>query len=296
MDITTNAETPAAAPLAPPPADPAPGRATTAQFVGSIPENYDRHLGPLLFEFSAADLSRRLADAKPGAARLLEVACGTGILTEHLWRAFGPQTEIVATDLNDAMLDYARDRRGAFTNVSYRQADAQALPFADGSFDAVACGFGVMFFPDKPAGFAEFARVLKPGGVLGFNVWGSLEDNRVAGIARATIASFFDRDPPDFLTVPFGFYEIEPNRALIEGAGLKVEQTATVSCTVERPDALSVARGFVEGNPGILQIRERATVDAEEIVGAVAEKLVAEFGPSPLRIPLRKIAFIARKD
>jgi len=276
-------------------APPVPTRATAVQFVGSIPEYYDRHLGPLLFEFSAADLSRRVADARPGAARVLEVACGTGILTEHLWRAFGPETEIVATDLNDAMLDYARDRRGAFTNVSYRQADAQALPFADASFDAVVCGFGIMFFPDKAAAFAEFARVLKPGGVLAFNVWGSLRDNPAAGIVHGTIADFFDRDPPDFLTVPYGFHEIEPNRALIEGAGLKVEQIATVSRIIERPDALSIARGFIEGNPLILQIRERATVEAEEIIGAVANAIAAAFGPLPLRVPVRKIAFIARK-
>ncbi|MEE8333753.1 MAG: methyltransferase domain-containing protein [Alphaproteobacteria bacterium] len=270
-------------------------KATTAQFVGSIPEMYDEHLGPLLFEFSAADLSKRVGDALTGADKLLEVACGTGILTEHLWRTLGPKTEILATDLNDAMLDYARDRRGALAGVRYQQADALSLPFADNSFDAVVCGFGIMFFPDKPRAFAEFARVLKPGGVLAFNVWGSLEDNRVADIARATIAGFFDNDPPDFLTVPFGFHETGPIHELIRGAGLAVEQTATVSVTIERPDAVSVSRGFVEGNPGILQIRERADVDAEEIVQKVADEIEQAFGPAPLRIRLREIAFLARK-
>ncbi|MBT3334442.1 MAG: methyltransferase domain-containing protein, partial [Rhodospirillaceae bacterium] len=113
-----------------------------AQFVGSIPEIYDTHLGPLLFQFSGADLARRVAQARPGNIKLLEVACGTGIATEHLWQALSPQSEIVATDLNPAMLDFAKEKRGALQNVSYRQADVQELPFDDGSFDAVACQFG----------------------------------------------------------------------------------------------------------------------------------------------------------
>lgn len=266
-----------------------------AQFVGSIPQNYDEHLGPLLFEFSAADLAQRVSDALPGTGRVLEVACGTGISTAALSRTLSPDVEIVATDLNDAMLDYARAKRGELPGVTFRQADAQALPFENDSFDAVVCQFGVMFFPDKAKAVSEFARVLRPGGVLAFNVWDSLQNNPVAGIAQDTIASFFDTNPPDFLTVPFGYYEIEPIRDLIRNADLEAQDIQTVSATVERPDAVSVARGFVEGNPGIIQIRERASAEPEDIVRATAAALEDTYGPAPLRIPLREFVFLARR-
>ncbi len=271
------------------------GDTGAARFVGSIPEVYDTHLGPLLFQFSAADLAKRIDNAMPGAEKLLEIACGTGIATEYLWQTLGENTEIVATDLNEAMLKYAVTKRGALKNVSYRQADAQALPFEDGSFDVVACQFGIMFMPDKALALAEMARVLRPGGLLAFNVWDSLEVNRVAGLARHTIAGFFKSDPPDFLTVPFGFYEIEPIRTLAEGAGFSLPDFHLVSDTIERPDAMGIARGFVEGNPGILQIRERGEVDPEAIVTALAAEIEALYGPAPLQVPLREIVCLAHK-
>jgi ubiquinone/menaquinone biosynthesis C-methylase UbiE len=269
---------------------------THAQFVGSIPQIYDEHLGPLLFEFAAKDLAGQVRETLPGAGRVLEVACGTGILTHHLSQALSLDTEIVATDLNDAMLAFAKQKRGgALTNVAFQQADAQALPYCDDEFDAVICQFGLMFFPDKAEAMSGFARVLRPGGLLAFNVWGSLENNRVADITHKTIASFFATDPPDFLTVPFGYYEIDPIRDLIQGAGLEVLDVDTVSATIERPDALSVARGFVEGNPGILQIRERASADPEDIVHAVADAISDVYGQAPLQFPLQEIVFLAGK-
>ncbi|MBT3533916.1 MAG: class I SAM-dependent methyltransferase [Rhodospirillaceae bacterium] len=268
---------------------------TVTQFVGSIPAAYDTHLGPLLFQFSAADLARRVSDAVPGVSRILEVACGTGISTEYLWQALAPGSEIVATDLNDAMLDYASAKRGALGNVSFQQADAQDLPFDDGGFDAVVCQFGIMFMPDKAKAFAEMARMLRPGGLLAFNVWDSLDNNAVAKVSRDTIASFFETDPPDFLSVPFGFHDIAPSRTLARNAGFSSPEVHTVSETIERPDALTVARGFVEGNPTILQINERDGVDSETIVGAVATAIEALYGPAPLQVPLQEIVFLARK-
>jgi len=268
---------------------------TNSQFVGSIPEIYDTHLGPLLFEFAAADLAKRVAKAVPHGGKVLEVACGTGISTEHLWLALPPGIEIIATDLNEAMLDFARQRRGNLSNVTYRQADALELPFADASFDVVVCQFGLMFFPDKAQGIAEMTRVLRPGGLLTFNVWDSLDQNKVAQIALETIAAFFKTDPPDFLSVPFGYHDTDVIRNLLLDAGYSATSASVVSATVDRPDALCPARGFVEGNPGILQIRERANADPEEITAALARAYDAAFGPAPLRIPLQEIVFSAVK-
>jgi ubiquinone/menaquinone biosynthesis C-methylase UbiE len=266
-----------------------------ARFVGSIPEVYDRCLGPLLFDFAAADLARRVMPRLPRGARVLEVACGTGIATEHLWREAPPGVRIVATDLNEAMVAYARGRRGALSEVTFETADAQALPFADGTFDAVVCQFGIMFFPDKASALAEFSRVLKPGGLLAMNVWDSLKRNEAARIARDVIAGFFETDPPRFLDTPFGFHDVGTMGALIDKAGLRGTQVDRVSETVELPDAWRPARGFVEGNPGILEIQARASADSGAIVRAVAEAYETAFGPSPLQFRLREIVFRATK-
>jgi ubiquinone/menaquinone biosynthesis C-methylase UbiE len=268
---------------------------THTQFVGSIPEIYDAHLGPLFFEFSAADLAERVGAVLPEGGRVLEVACGTGISSENLRQALPVTADILATDLNEAMVEFAKAKRGALPKVAFQLADALALPFEDEGFDAVVCQFGIMFFPDKAKGIAEMARVLKPGGLLAFNVWDSLKHNQVAEVALKAIASFFETDPPTFLALPFGYADIDPIKALMQQAGFEGLNIHVVATTIERPDARHLARGFVEGNPGIHEIRERATAEPETIVEAVADAFETAFGPAPLKIPLQEIVFTAVK-
>ncbi|HXA72004.1 MAG TPA: class I SAM-dependent methyltransferase, partial [Stellaceae bacterium] len=136
-------------------------------FAGSIPALYDRHLGPMLFEPYALDMAERVARLAP--KRVLEIAAGTGIVTRALSQKL-PTVPIVATDLNQPMLDHAAARLSS-ERITWRQADAQALPFDDASFDVLVCQFGVMFFPDKAKAFSEARRVLAPGGRFLFNVW-----------------------------------------------------------------------------------------------------------------------------
>ena len=148
---------------------------TDKVFAGSIPENYDRYMVPLIFEPYAADFARRAASLSPSA--VLETAAGSGVVT----RALAPRlprrgASYIVTDLNQPMLDYAATRV-ADKRISWRKADAQALPFEDAAFDLVCCQFGVMFFPDRPSGYREARRVLKPGGCFLFNVWDRIEEN-----------------------------------------------------------------------------------------------------------------------
>ena len=138
-------------------------------FAGSIPENYDRYMVPLIFEPFAADLARRAASFSPDA--VLEIAAGTGVVTRALAPKLSPGATYTVTDLNQPMLDYAAARQPPDSRIEWRQADALALPFEDAAFDLVFCQFGVMFFPDRISGYREAKRVLKPGGHLLFNVW-----------------------------------------------------------------------------------------------------------------------------
>jgi SAM-dependent methyltransferase len=112
--------------------------------------------------------------------------------------ALPESVSIVATDLNQAMLDQA-SVVGMTRTVEWRKADAMQLPFRDGTFDAVVCQFGVMFFPEKSKAFSEARRVLRPGGVFIFNVWDRITENEFADTVTTTLASLFPNDPPRFL-------------------------------------------------------------------------------------------------
>lgn len=269
--------------------------ASDAHFVGSIPETYHRHLGPLLFEPYAADLAGRLELAASPAPRVLELAAGTGILTRRLRERLPAGASLVATDLNEPMLAVARANLGATAGVAWRQADASELPFAAETFDVVACQFGLMFFPDRARAAREAARVLKPGGQLLLNVWDSLDHNPLGRIAHETIAAFFSSEPPDFYKVPFGLYDPAAIRTLLESAGFEEVRAVTVPFAAQAPSAEHAAIGLVRGNPILLAIRERGMAEPDEIVAALAAALAKPFGDWPLSVPMQAHVFTARR-
>ncbi|HYE43587.1 MAG TPA: methyltransferase domain-containing protein [Caulobacteraceae bacterium] len=249
-------------------------------FVGSIPELYDRHLGPMLFEPYARELARRFEGFE---GDLLETAAGTGRVTRALAHAACPRARIVATDLNEPMLARAAEVVRA-PNVSWRQADAQALPFADASFDAVVCQFGVMFFPDKAAGFAEARRVLRPGGRFVFNVWDDLEANDVSDVAQATVARLFPDDPPSFFArAPFGYHDKDGIHRALEAAGFAAVEIETVTLETPTASARDAAAGLCGGTPLRGEIEARRPDGLDDVMAAVADALERRFGPGPIR-------------
>src|SRR5258707_535004 len=180
---------------------------TDKLFAGSIPEIYDRFLVPLIFEPYARDLAERLAQVKPHD--VLETAAGTGVLTRAIASRLPVDARIVATDLNQPMLNLAATRQPGESRITWRQADALALPFEDQSFDVVACQFGAMFFPDKVQGYKEARRVLKPGGRFLFNVWDKISENDFADVVIGALAKIFPQDPPRFLSLgPHGYHDV----------------------------------------------------------------------------------------
>jgi len=264
-----------------------------AAFVGSIPENYDRYLGPLFFHEPAADMASRL-DAPPGM-RVLETACGTGIVTERLLARLGGRGSLVATDLNEPMLAYGAAKLSGRHGLEWRPADATKLPFGDRSFDAVVCQFGLMFFPDKSAGIREAFRVLKPGGRFLLSVWDRLEDNPVARITHEIVATFFPADPPQFYTIPFSLHDGAAVRGWLEGSGfvdVHAERLAQVGTSATAAEA---ATGLIEGSPIYSTIMERRPAALAAIEAAVAENLARALGDRPLRCPLRTVFFTARR-
>src|ERR1700675_1893325 len=203
-------------------------RDTDRIFAGSIPELYETYLVPLIFEPYAVDLVNRLA-SRP-LTRVLEIAAGTGVVTRTLASLLPESVSIVATDLNQPMLDLA-SAVGTKRPVEWRQADAMQLPFRDETFDAVICQFGVMFFPEKPKAFAEARRVLKPGGVFIFNVWDRIRSDEFADTVTTALQSLFPVDPPLFLArTPHGYYDRPTiERDLADGGFTAVPQITTVA-------------------------------------------------------------------
>jgi ubiquinone/menaquinone biosynthesis C-methylase UbiE len=191
---------------------------TDKVFAGSIPENYDRYMVPLIFEPFAADLAQRAASFSP--ITVLEIAAGTGVVTRALAPKLSLGASYVVTDLNQPMLDYAASRQAPDSRIKWRQADALALPFEDAAFDLVCCQFGAMFFPDRSSAYREAKRVLKPRGHLLFSVWDRIEENVFAADVTHALARIFPNDPPRFLIrTPHGYHDTALILSELEGAG-----------------------------------------------------------------------------
>ena len=262
-----------------------------AAFAGSVPENYERYLVPLIFEYYADDLTARAQALGPAA--VLETACGTGAVTRRLAAAL-PEAAITATDLNEGMLAVARDAAAA-GNAAYQTADATDLPFDDGAFDAMVCQFGVMFYPDKAKGYREAARVLKPGGTYLFNVWDSLDENVFAGMSHGVAKELFPDDPPEFLGVPFGYYDVTAIFRELQAAGFG-EVTATALPHESRaPTARDVAAAYGAGSPLGAQLAERGEDAHRAYLEQLEAKIRDRCGDGEVAAPMQAIVFTACK-
>lgn len=266
----------------------------SSSFTGDIPSFYDRGLGPVLFGGYADDLAARCRAHAP--QDILELAAGTGILSQQLRRRLLPDSKLTVTDLNEPMLGLAKAKLSSMENVAFQTADAGELPFDRGSFDLIACQFGVMFFPDKAAAFREAARVLKPGGRYIFSVWAPMHDNPFAGIADSIAAQFFPEDPPGFYKVPFHYGDPEAVTADINGTGWThiSHETVALETTIENQE--SFAEALVYGNPLADEIQSRGGVDPDEVASAILDELRRRFGPAPLKMPLKAIVFTCRRQ
>jgi SAM-dependent methyltransferase len=247
-------------------------------FTGSIPQLYEQYLVPLIFEPFADDIVTRLA-AQP-VTRVLEIAAGTGVVTRRLASALPAGAAIVATDLNQAMLDQA-GAVGINRSIEWRQADAMQLPFPDQSFDAVVCQFGVMFFPDKARAMSEARRVLRPGGVFLFNVWDRIEENEFADVVTAAMDQMFPDDPPRFLVrTPYGYHDRAAIERDLAGGGFTATPgIATVTARSRANSPRVPAMAFCEGTPLRAEIEARGAARLGEATEAATAAIAKRFGP-----------------
>jgi SAM-dependent methyltransferase len=248
-----------------------------AFFGGSVPEYYDRCLGPAWFGPFAAELARRIPAIPPGP--LLEIACGTGLASRPLRARLDPAIRMVSSDLSPAMLEHARSKQ--IHGIEWQQADASALSFGDGEFGAVACALGFMFVPDKPKAFSEARRVLRSGGTLAFSVWDRVEDNPTIGASASVLRSLAPDDPEMRFETPYLMHDIEALRALVVGAGFADPVIDRFTHQIEGVTAKSVATGLLRGTPRAGLLKKRG-VDPDMAIEKLTRTL-AELGGDAYR-------------
>ena len=255
-------------------------------FSGSIPEVYDTYLVPLIFESYAADMAGRVASTSPKA--VLETAAGSGVVTRALSPLLKDEARYVVSDLNQPMLDRAARVQTNASDIEWRQADALNLPFEDGTFDAVCCQFGVMFFPDRVAGFAEARRVLGPGGRFVFNAWDRIEDNEFANTVTQAAASVFPDDPPRFLArTPHGYHEVHRIAAEVREAGFKEVEVVTVTETSRAPSTRHPAVAYVQGTPLRNEIEALDAGRLEETTELATSMIADRYGDGPVEAKIQ---------
>ncbi len=262
-----------------------------SNFTGNVPDYYDKGLGPVLFEVYAADITARAAAV--ARKNLLELAAGTGIVTRKLRSALAADIDIIATDLNPPMLDYSAKKFESGENVKFQAVDATDLPFDDASFDTIVCQYGVMFFPDRDRSYQEVYRALSNGGTYIFNVWGSLDVNPLIKHANALLDQFFEKDPPQFLNVPFGYDDPDGIRASLEAVGFKKIEITRLKKEVKIHDIPLLAKSMVNGNPLAEEIRSLGG-NPDDAVVAVQNMVEEKFGDSGL-VPLEAMVVSATK-
>lgn len=246
-------------------------------FAGSVPENYDRYMVPLIFQSYADDMARRVAARAPKA--VLETAAGSGAVTRAVAALLPSDATYVVTDLNQPMLDHARLQQGDDPRLSWRQADALSLPFADGAFDVVCCQFGAMFFPDRVKGYREARRVLRPNGIFIFNVWDKIEDNVVAADVTDAVAELFPDDPPRFLArTPHGYHDTAKIRRDVLEAGFSGVTIETQSYRNQAVPARIAAISYCQGTPLRGEIEARRADALEAAIAHATKVMIARHG------------------
>lgn len=254
---------------------------TDSVFAGSIPDIYDDYLVPLIFEPYANDLANRVAARAP--KNVLETAAGSGVVTRALAPLLGEEAEYVVTDLNPPMLDRARRQQPDDKRIRWQQADALDLPFDKGNFDVICCQFGVMFFPDRVAGYSSARRCLREGGQFIFNVWDRIEENEFADSVTRTASRFFPDDPPVFLArTPHGYHDVDQIEADLRNAGFDGIEIHTI-VEESRADSPRIpAIAYCQGTPLRNELEARDASLLNKITDHAALDIEKSFGSGPV--------------
>jgi ubiquinone/menaquinone biosynthesis C-methylase UbiE len=216
------------------------------QVAGSAPEVYERELVPAVFGVWAPTLVE-LAQPRPGE-RVIDVACGTGIVARLAAMRVAPTGAVVGVDLNPGMLGVARSL-AATGSLQWQEASADKLPYPDSSFDVVYCQLGLQFFADRTAALREMRRVSATGGRLAIMVWRSIQESPgFAGLAEA-LERHIGQAAAAIMRAPFGLSNAGELEALVSTAGFQDVVVQQRNGTVRFPSIERFVLSYVAGSP-----------------------------------------------
>ncbi len=218
---------------------------SAVQFSSSAPENYEKYFVPAIAAPIAADLLEA-ASIQPGE-RVLDVACGTGVVTRLAAERAGSGGQVTGLDVSPAMLAVARPRTPTGTPMDWYEASADAMPLAVGGFDVVLCQMGLQFMANKRQALAEMHRVLRPGGRIVLNLPGPTPAF-FSDFAQA-LARHIDPKAAGFVHVVFSLHDEEELRSLMSAAGFEDVKIAKVKKTLRLPSPHEFVWQYVHSTP-----------------------------------------------
>jgi SAM-dependent methyltransferase len=265
------------------------------QVSGNAPQAYERYMVPTLFTPWAHDLLARAA--LHAGERVLDVACGTGIVARLAAPRVGPSGYVLGVDLNAAMLETARAQTPtAGAPVEWREGDAHGLPCTDATFDVVCCQQGVQFFPEKAQALREMHRVLAPGGRLLLSVWRSLPYNPYGRALADARERHLGAAAGNGSRAPYGFGDMEALRTLLTATGFRDVHISIVILTLRHPAPAEFIAGQLAATPLAGAV---AALDAAAQV-ALRHDILATLRPytddEGLAVPIEAHVAMARRE
>lgn len=252
---------------------------------GSAAEIYERHMVPAIFGPWAEDLLA-LATPKPGE-RVLDVACGTGVVARLVAQRVGPSGTVVGFDLNPGMLAVAHTLpapQGA--QIEWREGDVSAIPFSDATFDLALCQQGLQFFPDRPAALREIRRVLVPRGRLALSVWRPMQHSPGFAALAMALGRCIAPEAAAIMQNPFALGSAEELRTLLTGAGFGDVVLRPAVKALRFPSPEEFVRLYVAATP-LAGVVAQANDDARAaLIAEVSAALKPYVDPQGLAFPI----------
>jgi ubiquinone/menaquinone biosynthesis C-methylase UbiE len=265
--------------------------ATAATISGTPGEVYQREMVPAIFARWAPDLIE-LAGLAPGE-RVLDVACGTGVVARLAAERVGSTGKVTGLDLNPTMLAAARAQAAPAT-VEWVEGSALAVPLPDESVDTVLCQQGLQFFPDRAAALREMRRVLVPGGRLVLSVWQSVDRQPAFHALEQALARRIGAQRAAL--PPFAFGDRAALRAVVTEAGFREVRVRVETKTTRFPSPQHFVRVVAAGGPTILELLAGQGADGlETLVQEVAGSLAAWVDDDGLAFPQISHILAARR-
>ena len=238
------------------------------QYGANAAENYEKYFVPTI--------GSAFATAVLGAARVqrgehvLDVACGTGIVSRLAAEQVGPKGTVVGLDINPGMLAVARSNRSSGAPIEWHEGNAESLPLKDGSFDVVVSSLGLQFVSDKPAALHEMSRVLTPRGRVAIATVGPTPP--MFAILEQALARHVKPEAAGFVRAVFSLYESKELEALADGAGFRDIEVRSEPRTIRLPAPADFLWEYVHSTPlaaAVAQIDEagRAGLEGDVVAG-----------------------------